>query len=61
MDSYRTGYIDGEESRDAEIATLREHVKMLRDELFRVKGICLREVGIGIVNEVALATTEPKP
>lgn len=40
-----------------ELTAEREKVRVLRDELLRVKGIMLRECGIGIVNEVVLAQT----
>ncbi len=38
----------------SEIAQLREREMVLVAELLRVKEICLREVGIGIVNENVL-------
>ena len=37
-----------------EITTLREKLRVAEDELLRVKDICLRECGVGIVNEVVL-------
>lgn len=37
------------------IQQLREKLRVAEDELLRVKEICLREVGVGIVNEVVLA------
>ena len=45
------------ESLRQQLANREKQIVMLRDELLRVKGICLREVGIGIVNEVVLADT----
>jgi len=40
-----------------ECIKLREQVKMLLDELLRVKVVCLREFGIGVVNENVLSAT----
>ena len=37
------------------IQQLREKLRVAEDELLRVKEICLRECGVGIVNEVVLA------
>ena len=48
-----------DESLIKQLSDSQKQVTLLRDELFRVKGICLREVGLGIVNEVVLAATVP--
>ena len=48
------------QSLTRENAQLRQEKAELVEELLRVKDICLRECGIGIVNEVILAKVRTK-